>query len=229
MPIPLILGGLAVLGAGILAASALPKPRPTPAPWPDAANDPVFGAKKEPKPPKLPKPPPVIPVFTAILVANALLNRYFDKSKLSEECKEVLKKRRVHQYKDRTAFTDKAAQEASHHGLQNARLEFPRGSGGLQDICPGYTEGDGVSIPLDDRPGGAHKRIGTMQTDKANEYRQKGTRPTYKEARQDTKDQLEKGAGMSEEEAECIAKFIDETMKKICPDLVDKDLPMRTW
>ncbi len=230
MPLPLLIG-IGALGGVIVVGSALPKPRPTPSPWPDAANDSSYGDKK-PIPPKLPDPklpPPVLGTFVIIATANALLNRYYDKSKQDEECKETLKKYRVHRYKDRTAFTDKAAQEASHHALQNAHLEFPRGAGGLQDICPGYKEGDGVSIPLDDKPNGAHKKVGAMQKKVAQNHRDNGTRPSYKDARQATKDQMKDGVGMSDAEAECIAKFIDETMKNICPDLVDKNLPMRTW
>lgn len=231
--------GLAALGIGVAAqrSGALPRPSPEPSwPQPDypkpagrpsgetAANDPDGG-----KPPKKPKlEPPLVPFLLTLLVANALFARYLDKSKLTEECKKVLQKYRVHQYKDRTKFTEKGT-EASHHALQNAHLEFPRGKGGLQDICPGYKEGDGVSIPLDDAPGGVHDKVGDMQTAEANKHRRNGTRPTYQDAREATKNQMKDGVGMSPEEAECVAQFIDEKMREICPDLVNKNLHVRTW
>ena len=73
-----------------------------------------------------------------------------------------------------------------------------------------------------------HKKVSNIQKKVAQNHRDNGTRPSYKDARQATKDQMKDGVGMSDAEAECIAKFIDETMKNICPDLVDKNLPMRT-
>jgi hypothetical protein len=116
----------------------------------------------------------------------------------------------------------------SHHVVQNAHFQKPRGTT-IQAICPGYTEGDAPCVPLDDGTdvNTEHGRVSQLQKADAKRYRDRGTNPSYQEARADAKKQLtepDPGPALSAEEAECILKEVDKKFEKMCNGTADKQL-----
>jgi hypothetical protein len=152
------------------------------------------------------------------------------------DCAEVLKKYPVEPYDEQKNEDDgiyKGAQ--SHHVIQNSHFQYPRGET-LQEICPGYKEGEAPCIPLDDGtdPNTAHGRVSQMQKADGKRYRQRyreeGISPTYTEARADAKKQLtspKPGPGLKDDEAECVLNEVDNYFREKCGGKKGDDLKLR--
>ncbi len=149
-------------------------------------------------------------------------------SKESEvDCEEVLKKYPVESYDEQKKKKGPPYEGAqSHHVIQNSHFQYPRGNT-LNEICPGYSEGEAPCIPLEDGSdtNTAHGRVSQMQKADGRRYRQaykeSNVSPTYQDARNDAKNQLTEkkpGPGLSEDEAECILKEVDKKFEKMCPE-----------
>lgn len=120
----------------------------------------------------------------------------------------------------------------SHHVIQNAHFSYPRLTA-LPEICPGYSIDEAPCIALEDGsdPTTPHGRVSQMQKADATAYREryqeKGTSPTYTEARADAKKQLmakDPGPGLSEHDAECVMKEVDKQFEDMCKKgMADKD------
>ncbi len=107
--------------------------------------------------------------------------------------------------------------QESHHVLQNACFENARGKGG---IFPGYSEGKAPTICLGGKASNkksAHGRVTTKQNEHARGYKKLGRNPVYSEVRADAKTQLtmKKTPGLSDHDAECVLKEVDEQFKKM--------------
>lgn len=108
----------------------------------------------------------------------------------------------------------------SHHVLQNAHFQDERGVTNKK-ICPGYDEGEAPCIPLRDGKDVNTQHGITSQTQIADgqKYRDRGTNPTYQEARADAKNQLmepEPGPAMTSDQADCILIEVDKYFEKAC-------------
>ena len=155
---------------------------------------------------------------------NTPLNKYLDKAmdKLSKFCQKVVKKNNVHLHGRKGDVITPGSGVESDHIMQNAMLEGARGKGSA--ICPEYTVGRGPSMPLGEK---AHDIKSGSQKDNSKILRSQGKQPTYSDAREMSKKQIEK-TGLSKRDAECIMKLTDEVFRQLCPDLVDKNQKMRT-
>jgi hypothetical protein len=161
---------------------------------------------------------------TAKKVGNTPLNKYLDKAmnKLSKFCQKAVKKLGAHIHGRKGDVIQKGAKVESNHIIQNAMLEGARGKG--SEICPDYKASRAPSVPLTQPK---HKATTRGQRTDAQAHRDAGTQPTYDEAREQAKKQAVKN-GASKRDAECLMKFTDEVFRQLCPDLVDKNKPMRT-
>ncbi len=139
------------------------------------------------------------------------------------DCEEVRLRYPVEPYKDqKDKKTGVYKGKQSHHVIQNAHFQFPRGTT-VKSICANYEENDAPCIPLSDGTNTRteHGRVSKMQKAAAKEYRARDANPTYEEARQDAKDQLmaTPKPGLSDAEAECILVKVDEYFDKACPSM----------
>lgn len=146
----------------------------------------------------------------------------------SVDCDEVKQRYPVEPYSEQRSKSGGVYEgKQSHHVIQNSHFQKPRRTT-LQEICPGYTEGAAPCIPLEDDTDVTteHGIASQMQKADGKRYRDRGTNPTYQEARADAKKQLtaDPGPGLSEEEAECILVEVDKQFKQMCGDMAGKQL-----
>ena len=155
---------------------------------------------------------------------NTPLNKYLDKAmnKLSKACQKAVKKLGAHIHGRKGDVIQKGSGVESNHIIQNAMLEGARGKGSA--ICPDYKASRAPSVPLTKSK---HDTTTADQKKVALEHRRAGTQPTYNEAREQAKKQAIQN-GTSKRDAECLMKFTDEVFRQLCPDLVNKNQPMRT-
>lgn len=144
------------------------------------------------------------------------------------DCKEVLEKYPVETYKEqKNKKTGVYRGKQSHHVIQNSHFQKPRGTT-IKGICPGYTEDDAPCIPLSNGTNTKteHGRVSKMQKADGKRYRSSGKNPTYKEARQDAKNQLmaKPKPGLSGPQADCILVKVDEKFKQMCGNMGGKQL-----
>ena len=157
-------------------------------------------------------------------VGNTGLNKYLDKAmnKLSKVCQKAVKKLGAHIHGRKGDVIEKGSKVESNHIIQNAMLEGARGKG--SEICPDYKASRAPSMPLGKYDHGVTTKD---QRETAMAHRRAGTQPTYGEAREQAKKQVER-TGASKRDAECLMKFTDEVFRQLCPDLVNQNKPMRT-
>lgn len=157
-------------------------------------------------------------------VGNTPLNKYMDKAmnKLSKVCQNAVKKLGGHIHGRKGDVIQKGSGVESNHIIQNAMLEGARGNG--SSICSDYKMSRAPSMPVgkDD-----HAEITTDQRKNAQAHRNAGTQPTYNEAREQAKKQVQR-TGASKRDAECLMRFTDEVFKQLCPGLVNGNKPLRT-
>ena len=141
-------------------------------------------------------------------------------------CDEVKKKYPVESYDDQQkkckAGDPGYAGKQSHHVIQNAHFQDPRGTT-IKAICPGYDEGKAPCIPLFDAKDVSteHGATSRAQISDGQRYRDSGKNPSYQDARKDAKNQLtakKPGPGLTDEEAECILVEVDKYFEKACED-----------
>lgn len=161
---------------------------------------------------------------TAAKRGNSPLNKYLDKAKekLSKACKKAVEKYGAHIHGKKGDVIKAGSKTESNHIIQNAMLEDARGKG--SSICPGYKASRAPSMPLGKD---AHDITTADQRVNSQGHRDAGSQPTYSEARDRAKKQVEK-TGVNKKDAECIMKFTDEVFRQLCPDLVDKNQKLRT-
>ena len=161
---------------------------------------------------------------TVVKKGNTPLNKYLDKAmnKLSKACQKAVKKLGAHIHGNKGDVIQKGSGVESNHIIQNAMLEGARGKGSA--ICPDYKASRAPSVPLTKSK---HDTTTADQKKVALEHRRAGTQPTYNEAREQAKKQAIQN-GTSKRDAECLMKFTDEVFRQLCPDLVNKNQPMRT-
>ena len=143
-------------------------------------------------------------------------------NKLSKACQKAVKKLGAHIHGNKGDVIQKGSGVESNHIIQNAMLGGARGKGSA--ICPDYKASRAPTMPLgqDD-----HKATTADQRANSQAHRDSGTQPTYNEARDKAKKQVER-TGVSKRDAECLMKFTDEVFRQLCPDLVNNNQPMRT-
>ena len=155
------------------------------------------------------------------------------KKKKKIDCKKVLKKYPVQSYDDQKG--DLPPNYQSHHIIQNSHFQYPRGTT-VTEICAGYTEGAAPCIGLlgDTDPNTPHGAVSQDQKAVAKAYRkrlrEKGTNPSFKEARADAKKQLMKknpGPGLTAAEAECVLKEVDKKFREMCKKKSMSDTQLR--
>ncbi len=144
------------------------------------------------------------------------------------DCEQVLVRYPVESYKDQKKKKGGVYKgKQSHHVIQNSHFQKPRGTT-IKEICPGYTEDEAPCIPLlnGTNPKTEHGRASKMQKADAKRYRNRGTNPTYEEARGDAKKQLaaKPKPGLSDDEAECILVKVDKYFEKACGGTAGKQL-----
>ena len=116
----------------------------------------------------------------------------------------------------------------SHHPAQNACFVANRLAGTAIAAAPNYSELDAPGICLEGGShdsGSPHDICNKAQSDWAKRLRNAEPRkkPTYKELRAESKQQLQ-DAGLSEKEAECVMKAVDSYMTHIG---VNENTPLR--
>lgn len=144
------------------------------------------------------------------------------------DCEKVKERYPVEPYNEQRKKTGATYEgKQSHHVIQNAHFQKPRGTT-IKEICPGYSEGAAPCISLEDGTdtNTEHGRVSQMQKADAKRYRDRGTNPTYPEARADAQNQLaaKPKPGLSKDEAECILKEVDKQFEKMCNGTGGKQL-----
>ena len=111
---------------------------------------------------------------------------------------------------------EKSGRGESHHLLQNAFFQKPRGTN-VPGVCSGYDTNCAPCIMLSKVQ---HRAVSAAQAADGVDYRSNlPKKPRYKDVRKKTKKQLTDELGMTEREAECVMLKIDEEIKKMCPSI----------
>jgi hypothetical protein len=219
-----------ILKGASKAPKKVPKTPPKEVPKSSPKETPKEAPKTTPKDPpkqdtpKAPEKPKATDTKQGPSPPNTGLNTYLDKAmnKLSKFCQKAVKKHNVHIHGRKGEVITPGSKTESDHIIQNAMLEEARGKGSA--ICPEYKASRGPSMPVGEK---AHKTKTKDQRTNSKVLRDQGKQPTYDEAREMSKKQIEK-MGIGKRDAECIMKFTDEVFRQLCPDLVDKNQKMRT-
>jgi hypothetical protein len=125
------------------------------------------------------------------------------------DCDKVYAKYKLRRHGSSKSCTDTVGKAGyqSHHPAQNACFEASRGV----PFVSGYNTLDAPAICLETAgPDSPHKLVNAAQRDWA---KGRTTPPKLSEVRAAGKDQLVKKGGLTESEAECIMKVVDEYMK----------------
>jgi hypothetical protein len=122
-------------------------------------------------------------------------------------------------HKEHQKETHGGSGKESHHVMQNAFFQQPRGTN-ISGVCPGYDTDKAPCIVLATSP---HKAVSAQQASDAAGFRRAEKNPTYKQAREASKNQIKKSKSpeMSDEEAECIMIKVDKMVKDMCPNIND--------
>lgn len=153
---------------------------------------------------------------TAAKRPNTPLNSYLDKAKkkLSDACKKAVEKFDAHIHGKKGDVIKQGSGKESHHIFQNAQFEDERGGG--SSLCSNYTTSAGPAVPAG---GEKHKSVSRDQRAIARTQRRSGEKPTYDQARRQSRKQM-RMLGASRAEAECLMKFADQVMEQLCPGVI---------